>query len=42
MKSESQRLLRRLRLWTAFIMVGLMVSGLTAIPIRTQFDLGAR
>ena len=23
-------------------MVGLVVSGLTAIPIRTQFDLGAR
>ncbi len=42
MTSESQRILRRIQLWTAFIMIGLVLSGLTAIPIRTQFDLGAR
>lgn len=42
MPSSASQLLTRIRLWTAFIMVGLVVSGLTAIPIRTQFDLGAR
>lgn len=42
MMTAGERLLRRLRLWTAFIIAGLVVSGLTAIPIRTQFDLGAR
>lgn len=40
--AKNASLLRRLRLWTAFIIAGLVVSGLTAIPIRTQFDLGAR
>lgn len=40
--TDEARLLRRLRRWTAFIIAGLVLSGLTAIPIRTQFDLGAR
>ncbi len=39
---EATLLLRRLRLWTGFIIAGLVLSGLTAIPIRTQFDLDAR
>lgn len=34
-----QRILeRRLRRWTLFFIVGLVLSGLTAIPIRTQFE----
>jgi hypothetical protein len=33
-----QALLRRLWLWTALFIVGLVLSGLTAIPIRTQFE----
>jgi hypothetical protein len=32
----------RLRIVTALLIVGLVLSGLTAIPILTQFDLGAR
>lgn len=36
------KLLRRIRFWTGFMMVGLMMSGLTAIPIQTQFDWGVR
>lgn len=32
---------RRLLVWTWIFIVGLVVSGLTAIPIQTQFDLGA-
>jgi hypothetical protein len=33
---------RRLRLWTWIFIVGLVLSGLTAIPIQEQFDLAAR
>lgn len=33
---------RRLRLWTWIFLFGLVLSGVTAIPIQTQFDLAAR
>ncbi len=29
---------RRLRVWTGIFIVGLVLSGLTAIPVQTQFD----
>ncbi len=41
-ESQSARTVGRIRFWTGFMMAGLVLSGLTAIPIRTQFDLGAR
>lgn len=40
--SPPARQLGRIRFWTAFIIVGLVASGLTAIPIETQFGIGAR
>lgn len=40
--NRAELLRRRLRLWTWFFIVGLVLSGLTAIPIQTQFDLAAR
>jgi hypothetical protein len=40
--NRAELLRRRLRLWTCFFIVGLVLSGLTAIPIQTQFDLAAR
>ncbi len=33
---------RRLRRWTWIFLFGLVLSGVTAIPIQTQFDLAAR
>jgi hypothetical protein len=36
------RLRARLRAWTLFFIVGLVISGATAIPIRTEIALGAR
>jgi hypothetical protein len=35
-------LLSRVRAWTAFFIVGLVLSGLTALPIPTAFELGSR
>jgi hypothetical protein len=37
---ERHRLLRRIRAWTIFFIVGLVLSGATAIPIKTEVDLG--
>ena len=34
--------LRRVRRWTAFFVVGLVLSGATALPIPTQLALGVR
>jgi hypothetical protein len=34
--------LRRVRRWTVFFMTGLVLSGLTAIPIRGQLDVAIR
>lgn len=39
---RSPLLLRRIRLWTWLFIIGLVFSGLTAIPIQAQFDLAAR
>lgn len=39
---RTTQLRRRLRLWTCFFLLGLIASGLTAIPIQTEFDLLAR
>ena len=36
--TETQ-LLRRLRAWTAFFIFGLVVSGLTAIPLETELAI---
>ena len=36
------RLRARLRAWTLFFIVGIVLSGATALPIRTQIALGAR
>lgn len=35
------RLRARIRAWTLFFIVGLVISGATAIPIRTEIALGA-
>ena len=35
------RLRTRIRAWTVFFIVGLVISGATAIPIRTEIALGA-
>ncbi len=40
--SEHTTAIASIRRWTLVFIVGLVVSGLTAIPIETQFDLGAR
>ncbi len=37
-----ERVLGRVRGWTVFFIVGLVVSGATAIPIPTQLELGVR
>lgn len=37
---EADALRRRIRRWTAFFMFGVVVSGLTAIPIATEVALG--
>jgi len=42
MPATPDQLLRRLRFWTWLFILGLVLSGLTAIPIQTQFDLAAR
>ena len=39
--SDLQSSLRPIRLWTALFMLGLVLSGLTAIPIVTTFRLAA-
>jgi hypothetical protein len=36
--NRQETLVRKLRLWTVVFIVGLVLSGLTAIPIRTQFE----
>jgi hypothetical protein len=36
------RLLARLRAWTLFFIAGLVISGATALPIRTEIALGER
>ena len=36
------RLRSRIRAWTLFFIFGLVVSGVTALPIRTEIALGAR
>ena len=33
--------LSRIRAWTLFLIVGLVLSGLTAIPLRLEVDAGA-
>jgi hypothetical protein len=40
--NREQILRRRLKTWTWLFIVGLVFSGLTAIPIMTQFELGVR
>jgi hypothetical protein len=40
--TTAPRLLRRIRAWTIAFMVGLVLSGLTAIPVEAEFDLLAR
>jgi len=37
-----ESLLARIRRWTVFFMVGLVLSGATAIPIPTQLEVGVR
>lgn len=40
MHAEEQTFhLRRLRPWTAFFIIGLVVSGLTAIPLETELGV---
>ncbi len=40
--ADPRGLRSRLRRWTIFFIAGLVFSGLTAIPIRSQFDLASK
>ena len=42
MTLRETKLRRRLQLWTWVMIVGLVLSGVTALPLQTELDLMAR